>query len=372
MTRTGLEKKLCLLVTLLLLGSFQSTAIADEDDEDEEPVELVFSAAERSQLGIAVDNVQSRILTPEVIAPGEVMLNAYRTTHLAPRIDAQVVKRHVGMGDAVKQGTPLVTLSSVDMADAVGDLLVLDREWRRVQKLGREVVSESRHIEAEVNRQQAHAKVIAFGMPREELAQVLVNADASQATGEYTLYAPHNGVVIRDAFVVGEFVEAGRLLMELSDLSTLWIEGRVDPELAKFIQVGDGVRITADDRTWVPGQVTQMSPHLDESTRTRVVRIEVSNNGALTPGQFVDIAVETSDGTSVIAVPNDAIVLVLGSTMVFGLEENEFEPRPVELGMRSQAWTEITAGLDEGDEIAIQGVFQLKSLLLKSQIGDTD
>ena len=359
------------IIALLTPVAMQTVVHADED-EDEGQVELVFSATERAELGIVTSRSEQRTLMPEINAPAEVLLNGYRTTQIAPRIEAQVVERFARMGESLEGGAPLVTLSSVDMAEAVGDLLVRDREWRRVDALGRDVVSESRYVEAQVNRQQAYARVLAYGMRKVELQQVLTKADASQATGEYTLFAPHDGVVIRDPFVIGEVVDAGRLLMELSDLSILWVEARVDPDLVSGIQVHDVVRVSADDQTWFAGQVVQKSPHLNESTRTLSVRIEVVNDGTLTPGQFVNAAIETDSGSSVVAVPRDAVVLIFGSPMVFVLDDNEFKPRPVEVGANAQAWTAITAGLDVGEEIAIEGVFQLKSLLLKSQIGDTD
>ena len=177
-----------------------------EEEEEEEAVELVFSAAEREELGIEVAAVSERTLFPEVNAPGEVVLNAYATSQIASRIEAQVVARHARMGETVETGAPLVTLSSVDVADAVGDLLVNDREWQRVKNLGRDVVSESRYVEAEVARQRAYAKALAYGIPRQELERLIKNGDVSEATGEYTLYAPQSGVVISDAYILGEVV----------------------------------------------------------------------------------------------------------------------------------------------------------------------
>lgn len=345
---------------------------ADEDDEEEEAMELIFSAAEMAELGIVIDQAELRSLVQEIKAPGEVMLNVYRTTQIAPRIDAQVIVRLAHMGDAVGTGDPLITLSSVDMAEAVGDLLVNDREWNRVKSLGRDVVSESRYVAAEVTRQQAYAKVLAYGMPKSELQNLLKRSDPSQATGNYTLYAPHDGVIIHDNFVIGEVVSSGRLLMEVSDVSTLWVEARVDPELAVRINVGNTVRVSADDQTWISGEVVQRHQRLDESTRTQRIRIEVANTGELTPRQFVNVAVATDPGIPVLAVPRDAVILILGERMVFVLKDKKFEPRLVEVGTSTKGWSSITAGLKSGEELAIKGVFQLKSLLLKSQIGDTD
>ena len=357
---------------IVLLPLLVSIPWVNAEEEEEEAVELVFTVDEREEFGIEIATIGERTMYPEVTAPGEVMLNAYATSQIASRIEAQVVARHARMGESVDAGAPLVTLSSVDMADAVGDLLMNDREWRRVKNLGRDVVSESRYVEAEVARQRAYAKALAYGMPRQELERLLEVADVSAATGEYTLYALQSGVVIRDSFVLGEVVNAGRLLMELSDLTSLWVEARVAPELASAIAIGDQVRVTADDYRWVSGTVVQRAPHLDETTRTLDIRIEVQESAFLHPGQFVNIAVRTGEGIPILAVPDEAIMLIQGTPMVFELEGNEFEPQPVETGLRADGYTAITTGLDIDDIVAIAGAFQLKSLLLKSQIGDTD
>jgi cobalt-zinc-cadmium efflux system membrane fusion protein len=73
----------------------------------------------------------------------------------------------------------------------------------------------------------------------------------------------------------------------------------------------------------------------------------------------------------VLAIPSDAIVLFEGSTAVFRLEHgNEFSPVTIEAGTVAGGWTEIRAGIAVGDEIATGGVFLLKSLLLKSSMGE--
>ena len=146
------------LVYLALALQPVAFVYADEDEEEEEAIELIFSATERAEMGIVTARVELHALASEIKAPGEVALNAYRTSQVAPRIVAQVVARHARMGNTVNAGDPLVTLSSVDVADAVGDLLVDDREWRRVKALGRDVVSEARYVAAEVARQQAYAR----------------------------------------------------------------------------------------------------------------------------------------------------------------------------------------------------------------------
>jgi len=154
-----------LINAFLILGLLVSSPLfAEEEHEEEEGGIPPMSIEQRQALGIRTQVVGTHLMAEEVTAPGEVTVNRYRTAEVTPRISAQIVHRHARMGQTVKKGQELVTLSSVAMAEAQGQLLITDREWRRVQKLGRKVVSEKRYVEAQVARQQAYAKVLAFGM----------------------------------------------------------------------------------------------------------------------------------------------------------------------------------------------------------------
>lgn len=217
------------LLLLALLAIANPVLASDEpehpgEEEHEEGASLQLDAAAREEAGIVTTRVEQRPLRETTSVPGEVTINAYRSSKVTPRIAAQIVARQATLGDVVKQGQPLVTLSSVEVAEAQGALLVAEQEWQRVQSLGRKVVSESRYIEAQIAHQQAHARLLAYGMSEAEIETLKKNADATRATGKFDLVAPQDGRVIYDAFVVGDFVEPGRVLFELSDESVLWVD----------------------------------------------------------------------------------------------------------------------------------------------------
>ncbi|MEW5756457.1 MAG: efflux RND transporter periplasmic adaptor subunit [Pseudomonadota bacterium] len=340
-------------------------------EKDHEEGAIRMSAAERAAQGIRTARVAPRALAGDVTAPGEVRVNAYASAQVTPRITAQVVARHARLGDAVKDGQPLVTLSSVAMAEAQGALIEADREWQRVRKLGREVVSDQRYVAAQVARQRAYATVRAFGLTEAQVDRLLTEGDASRATGAFDLLSPRAGTVIRDDFVLGEVVEPGRVLFELSDESLLWVEARLRPEQAGGVAVGTPARVSRDGDRWLDGKVVQLHHRLDEATRTQGVRVEVKNRGdELHPGEYVNVALRTAGADARIAVPKDAVLLMQGAPTVFKLEGEELHPQPVETGITRGGWTEIKAGLAKGDEVVIQGAFLLKSLALKSQMGE--
>ncbi len=344
----------------------------DEDEGEHEKSALVLSADERKTAGIVIDTVIPRALAETLRVPAEVVINAYQSARVTPRIQAQVLARHVRLGDRVAAGQALVTLSSVAMAEAQGSLIVADREWQRVKTLGRKAVAERRYTEAQVARQQAFAKVLAYGMQEAQATELVRSGDATRAIGEFELLAPIAGTVLQDDFIVGELIEPGRVLFAISDESVLWVEARVIPSALSRIQVGAPARVSADGKDWIEGTVIQLHHQLNETTRTQGIRIAVENtNDQLHPGQFAEAEIVTGAGSPVLSVPNESLTLIKGAPTVFKYADGVgFHAGQVETGPSIGGWTVIRAGLDEGEEIAVSGVFHLKSLLLKSSLGE--
>jgi cobalt-zinc-cadmium efflux system membrane fusion protein len=374
-TRNFRMKNWTILSTLLLL--FVSTvALGQEDEhghaEEEEIGAVELGPKERSAAGISTAPVGFRGLSEQVTMPAEVVVNAYESASVTTRITAQVLERFVKLGDEITTDQPLVRLSSVEMADAQGTLIIADQEWQRVRDLGKAAVSGRRYVEAEIARSQALAKVLAYGMTAAQADDLLRRGAAALATGEFVLMAPQQGTVLSDAFIAGELIEPGRVLFNISDESTLWVEASTVPSDLTHFEVGAPARVAHGDGHWINGRVIQLHHQLDETTRRQGLRIEVDNaDDHLHPGQFVEAEISTGEGPSVLAVPSEAITLIEGTPTVFLLEDNrELHPRPVETGIAAGGWTEIVGGLSDGDEIAVSGVFHIKSLLLKSSLGE--
>jgi len=359
---------------LLLLGTCLPLVAAEEDDghEGEEEGAIEMTVAERNAAGIKVEPVALHALSEHLRMPGEVVVNAYQSATVTTRITAQVVARHATLGEIVDVGQRLVTLSSVEMADAQGELVIAGREWRRVQTLGKDAVSERRYTEAQVLQRLARSKVLAYGMTAAQADELLASSAAQLATGEFDLLAPQQGTVLQDEFIVGELIEPGRVLFSISDESTLWVEASMVPSDLDEFEVGAIARVSHGDDHWMQGRIIQLHHVLDETTRRQGLRIEVDNSDDhLHPGQFVEAEVSTGEGPVVLAVPIASITLIEGSPTVFKLEEgHEFHPQAIDVGATAGGWTEVIAGLEIGDEIAVEGVFFLKSLLLKSSLGE--
>ena len=341
-------------------GHADEHAEGEEGHEDEEASPLTLSAEQLDAAGVRFETLAPMTLGEELRAPGEVLENAYGTTLITPSIPGLVVKRHARLGDEVKAGTLLVTLSSVEVAQAQGELQLAEQEWKRVSALGEEAVSGRRYSEARIAVEQARAKARAYGI-----------GGSGGAGGQFSLSAPHDGRITEDAFTVGERVEPGHTLFRLVDESVVWVDAKLTPENAHRIEVGSEATVVAGDAR-LPGKVTLRAHRTAEATRNAIVRIEVANTGdRLHAGDYVDALLKVT-GTAVekLAVPTAALVQLEGRTVVFRRTADGVEPVEVQVGSIVGERTEITAGIKAGDSIAVTGAFTLKSRQLKSQMGE--
>jgi cobalt-zinc-cadmium efflux system membrane fusion protein len=336
-------------------------AAGEHDDEAEAP--LSMSAAEQAAAGLRVETLAPMRLGEVLQAPGEVVDNAYGVTLITPRVEALVVRRHAKLGDEVPSGAALVTLSSVEVAEAQGELRIAEQEWKRVDGLGRDAVSGRRYTEAAVAVEQARAKARAYG---------LANNASGPATGEFTLYAPHAGRLTEDDFVIGQRIEPGDTLFRLVDESTVWVDATLPAEIARRVVVGKEATVVAAG-VRLRGRVVQSAHRTAEDTRNAHVRVEVPNDGdQLHAGDFVEVSLSAAgSGIDQLAVPTEAIVQLQGQTVVFRERTaEEFEPVPIKVGAVVADHTIVTDGVTAGDRVVVAGTYALKARMLKAQLGE--
>ena len=338
---------------------------AKEHGEEGSAEPIRMDAAAMKAAGVRVAALDAASLSEGLRAPGEVLDNAYGTTLITPRVEALVVRRHAKLGDDVAKGSPLVTLSSVAVAQAQGTLRIAEQDWKRVQALGPDAVSGRRYTEAQVAAEQARAAAQAYG---------IAGSSAGKANGEFTLSAPHAGRITEDAFVVGERIEPGRTLFRLVDESVVWVDAKLPAENARRIAVGSGAQVVLGD-TRLPGKVVQRAHRTSENTRNALVRIEVPNVGdRLHGGDYVEVYLDAGDDTTAevrLSVPTAALVQLEGETVVFRQgTDGTLAPVAVRVGDVIGERTIVLEGVVLGDSVVVEGAYALKAQMLKSKLGE--
>ncbi|WP_447737816.1 efflux RND transporter periplasmic adaptor subunit [Rhodanobacter soli] len=355
------------LLGLALLAALAGPLVAQEPAPTNP---LALDATAIKDAGIVLDKAALRALADELKAPGEVKADAYSTVLVSPRVESQVLARKARLGDIVKAGAPLVVLSSVQVAETQGALIVAEQDWQRIASLGPQAVSARRYNEAKVQRDQSRAKLRAYGLSDGQIGGLLRKGSAG-ADGSFELLAPAAGRVTTDEFLVGERVEPGRTLFTLVKEDSVWVVAQMAPADAERVKPDADARILVHD-TEIPGKVVQRSHQTDERTRTVPVRIEVDNRkDLLHPGELVEARIAVGSAEQKLAVPAEAIVLLQNQPTVFVAKgKGPFEPASVMVGDTRDGWTVVTQGLKAGDTYVRKGAFALKARLLRSQLGE--
>lgn len=295
---------------------FLSTAICYAGEEQKTPEakadhdskSVVIDENAQKAAGIVVTTIEPKAINTYIVAPGEVIPNADSTTKVTTRVQAQVIKRAVQEGQHVKENTVLATLSSVDMAKVQGNLLLTYQDWERVKTLGTDAVSGKRYSEAHVNYQNAYSSALAYGMTESEVNQLLKTQKVTQAKGEFNLLAPRSGTVFNINFTEGELIDPGRILLQIVNESSVWIDAKLPPNVTQPITQNTPAKIVFG-KNELMGRVIQVHHQLDEATRTRSIRIAVDNaQDLLHPGQFVSCKIETGQTKPVLSVPENAVL----------------------------------------------------------------
>jgi membrane fusion protein, heavy metal efflux system len=344
---------------------------AGEDEHEEAGASslVTMDDAKLKAAGIRLQTLQASSLSEELRAPGEVVDNAYGTTLITPRVAAIVVRRHVKIGDEVRTGSPLATLSSVEVANAQADLRIAEQEWRRVSALGREAVSGRRINEAQVAVDRARATARAYGLP---------GAAVGRSSGEFTLTAPHSGRITEDEFVVGERIEPGKTLFRLVDESVVWVDAKLPSGTVSRIEPGSPATVVLGGKR-IAGKVLRSAHRTSDATRNATIRLEVPNDDdRLHGGDFVEVYFDAAatvtpgnpTGTQ-LAIPTEALVQIEGETVAFRRNSaGALEPVPVRPGEVIGDRTIIREGLKAGDTVVVAGAFAVKSQMLKAQLGE--
>jgi len=344
----------------------------EQDNHDDEGA-TILSPQQIKMAGIVVKAIKPEIIHSVVTAPGEVHFNNYKTAAISPRITSQVIGCHVELGEDVRIGQPIVTLSSVDMAAAQGDLLVADREWKRVKKLGRKVVSESRYTQAKVDWELARGKVKAYGMSDDQIKNLLDSEDFSRANGQFDLVATHGGVVLAENYILGKQVEPGHELIRITNERSLWVVANVSPATSNTINIGNKAIIDTGNDT-IEATVIQKYHSLDEKTRTTGIRLSVENtNELIHPGMFVTAQIETSLKSKELTLPEAAVLRSDDGDWMIMVQDNEgkFSSKEIEL-KRITNGRAVLRDIEVGTRVVTEGAFFVWSESAKAGFGDDD
>lgn len=181
-----------------------------------------------------------------------------------------------------------------------------------------------------------------------------------------TLFSPYSGIVTEKKAFEGMSIEPGMELMQLSDISQVWVYADVFEYELPWVKQGQKAQIEIPfgvNKT-LTGKVEYVYPFVDPKTRTVQVRIALPNPGfELKPEMFANVRLQAESARDAVTIPSDAVLNSGTAQHVFvALGEGKFEPRPVKTGLAGEnGRVQILSGLKEGEQVVTSAQFMLDS-----------
>ncbi len=199
---------------------------------------------------------------------------------------------------------------------------------------------------------------------------------AEQGLADASIYSPITGVVAERKIEPGMQVGAGKDVMRIVALNSIYFDAQLPEALYTKVTVGKSVQV---DISAFPGRkftgiVGKVFPVASSAARSFTVRVRLINEGnVLRPQMFArgEVTLETHRNT--ILVPRDAVLDNTGATgRVFLVksktgDNTDSSTNPVarevkvKVGYANLNEVEITQGVKPGDQVVTQGQAQLEN-----------
>jgi RND family efflux transporter MFP subunit len=244
-----------------------------------------------------------------------------------------------------------------------------EAERKRLEGLfAQEAVPERRVIDARRQEEAARADLRAA---QSRLAQYrgTQSATGGESAGRFEVRSPVAGTIVAVTVAPGEFVEEGRELFHVVDLSRLWLELQIPEGQIGHVQSSDSVWFQPEGFPTAfevsprsGGRVVGTGGVVNPQTRTIAIIFEVQNpSRQLKAGMFVRAQVFTATTVRGIVIPLSAVVDEDGQPVAYvELEGELFERRPLKLGTRQGDRVQIVEGLKPGDRVVTRGAYNIR------------
>lgn len=320
---------------------------------------MVTVAGERRQLiGLQVAPVETKPFRQVIRAAASVQYNEKTLSAVTLKTNGWIEDLKVkAVGDVVRKGEPLLTLYSPEVLEAQRNYLAaragLDAVGPDAPAAARDLASQSLRS--------ARERLLLLDITEEQIKSLDTQKTPST---RITLLSRSQGVVISRNVLEGAYVEAGRELLQLADLSNVWVYADIyEPESA-LVKPGMSADLTfaAFPGEHLTASVEYLYPMLNDSTRTIRARLVAPNpEGKLKPGMY-GTARLTADLGDRIVVPDSAILDTGERQIVYvDVGEGRLEPRTVKVGLRSGGVAVILEGLEPGEKVVTSGNFLVDS-----------
>jgi len=342
-----------LLAAPLLLALLAPPALAAND--------LIVTPAQIKQLDITLAEV--RLATKSIVTTLPATIVAPMNTRIAVTapFSGTVLQVLVLPGQSVRQGEPLVTLASRDLAEAAVRLKQAEAELqvaevaalrqRDLFKLNLVAAGRVGETEAQVEKIRALVRESQRTM---KLGNIKLDPD-----GGYALTAPRDGRVVEIKATPGAALQAMEAPVVIDASRELWLQAQLPAHMVGKAAVGDAIELPNGDA----GKVISVGIALDPMTRSTSLLAEIPANPERISGLTTTITIVKPVGPNEFEIPAAAISWIGGKPYVFVQTPTGFRPAPIGIKGQTANVATVAADLRPGEKLAVNGLAQLEKIM---------
>lgn len=339
-----------------------NTATASASSEEEPPT--VEIPVEKQQLiGMKTMVVEPKQVQKSIRTVGRIEYDEKRIVTVNTKFEGWIEKLYVDYtGRYVEKGEPISAIYSPELFATQMEYINLLR-WVKPdhdsEKKGDIYSMLSKDAEAII--EAARQRLRLWDLTEEQINSI---EKTKRPVKTLMVYSPASGYIVQKPVIQGMRIMPGEKLVDIVDLSTVWIIADVYEYELPLIDIGQEAEISL---SYIPGKTFRSKiefvyPSLSGETRTAKIRFSIPNkDGLLKPQMFTDVTIKRNLGKRLI-IPEDAVIDT-GTKQIVYVDKGDgyFEPRQILPGLRADGSVEVLRGLKAGERIAISGNFLIDS-----------
>ena len=304
-------------------------------------------------VSVEVGKVESITLEDDALAVGS--LRSRQGVMLRPEVSGRIARLGFSDGQRVKRGQLLVqlddTLQLAQLRQAQAQASIARTNLQRNRDLvAQNFISQSALDQSAASLEVAEAQV---ALAEAQLARMKI-------------LAPFDGVSGIRNVNVGDYVKDGADLVNIEDLSQVWVDFRLPERFIARVKTGQPVDVTLDAfaEQRFKARVDALEALVDANGRSLLVRARLDNpGGVLKSGLFARARIVFSRRENALVVPEEALVPLGGKQFLFkvvdGANGKVSQRLEARIGLRLPGKAEIRDGLAAGDLVVTAGQARL-------------
>lgn len=317
-----------------------------------------ISIRKQQLIGVRTEAVRKAPFVRTIRAVGLLAADERRLHHVHTKTEGWIETLYVNAtGERVRKGQPLLTIYSPELLATQEEYLLA---LRTSAQMGAGPLAGAA-ARADSLVESGRRRLLLFDLTSSQIEELERTGRPSRTV---TLYSPISGYVTTRGVTQGEKIDSGTTLLDIADLSRVWVLASVYEYELPFVHVGQAATVSL---SYLPGRmyegkVTLVYPVVEGATRTVQVRVELANTDlSLKPDMYAQVDIRSDLGER-LSVPESAVLSSGERNVVFVAQgDGYFEPREVRLGLRLPDTIEVLDGLAEGETIVTSGGFLIDS-----------